>query len=132
MALGKDSFVPIFGTDFLTPDGTALRDYVHVVDIAAAHLRAIAKVDVLGCRSYNLGSGHGYSVQEVVDAVRFVTKEPITSEAYDRRPGDPAVLIASNALAKQELGWDPSFTTLESIVESAWDWHRRHPDGYPL
>jgi UDP-glucose 4-epimerase len=132
VALGKDSIVPIFGTDFPTPDGTALRDYVHVADIADAHLRAIAKVNVLGCRSYNLGSGHGYSVQEVVDAARFVTKKPIISEAHDRRPGDPAALVASNALAKQELGWDPSFTTLESIVESAWDWHRHHPDGYSL
>ncbi len=130
VALGKDSFVPIFGTDFPTFDGTALRDYVHVVDIADAHLRAISRVDSLGCRSYNLGSGRGYSVQEVVDAVRLVTKNSIKSEARDRRPGDPAVLVASNALAKEELGWKPSFTTIESIVQSAWDWHQRHPEGY--
>ena len=130
VALGKDSFVPIFGTDFPTSDGTALRDYVHVVDIADAHLRAISRVDSIGCRSYNLGNGRGYSVQEVVDAVRLVTKNSIKSEARGRRPGDPAVLVASNALAKEELGWEPSFTTIESIVQSAWDWHQRHPQGY--
>ena len=121
--------VPIYGTRYPTKDGTAVRDYVHVADIAAAHLSAMDLVDALGRRVYNLGTGHGHSVLEVVETVGKVTESELRWEAQDPRPGDSAILVASNELARQELGWAPHHT-LADIVESAWRWHRSHPAGY--
>ena len=121
--------IPIYGTHYPTKDGTTVRDFVHVADIAAAHLLAIEHVDKLGCRAYNLGSGHGYTVLEVVEAVGEVTGKRLRWEPSDPRPGDPPVLVAGNELAKSELGWEPRHT-LTDIIQSAWNWHRAHPEGY--
>lgn len=130
VALGQRDHISIFGTDYPTPDGTCVRDYIHVDDLASAHilaLEALAQRDVL---VYNLGNGNGFSVREVIEACRQVTGHPIPAVEAPRRPGDPAVLIASSAKIQRELGWKPRFTRLEDIVASAWEWHRRHPHGY--
>ena len=132
VAQGIDEPLPIYGTDYPTTDGTCVRDYVHVLDLAQAHLLAL---DLLRRQRgvgavYNLGSGEGFSVREVVETVGQVTgRRPATVEA-PRRPGDPPILVAKAARARAELGWSPRFETLESIVETAWAWHRSHPDGY--
>ena len=128
-ALGKRSHVEIFGDDYPTPDGTCVRDYVHVCDLADAHVRAL---DLLAARSghFNLGNGQGYSVKQVIDVARKVTGRDIAVKMGARRPGDPATLVAASARAMKELGWTPRFASLESIVGSAWEWRRRHPDGY--
>ena len=124
--------IPIFGNDWPTPDGTCVRDYVHVLDLAQAHVLAIdamrdGKIDA---DAFNLGNGEGFSVLQVIDAVGSVTgNRPPTKDA-PRRPGDPATLVASSDLIRQKLGWKPDFPTIESIVQTAWDWHRTHPDGY--
>jgi len=129
VALGKKPAFTLFGTDYPTPDGTCVRDYVHVADLADAHLRALKKTeDASG--AYNLGIGHGFSNREVIDAVSRVSGVDIPVEEHPRRPGDPASLVASNALAQSELGWRPEYTDLDSIVESAWRWHQAFPDGY--
>lgn len=130
VALGQASEVPILGTDYPTQDGSCVRDYVHVLDIATAHILALEKLDNLGGKVYNLGSGQGYSVNEVVEAARRVTGAEIPKKACPRRQGDPAVLVASSELAKSELGWEPKYPELESIIESAWKWMRAHPNGY--
>jgi UDP-glucose 4-epimerase len=129
-ALNKNSPVAIFGDDYPTKDGSCIRDYVHVIDIAHAHLLALGKVHELSGNAYNLGSGGGYSVLEVVAAARRVTKTDIPSKTCPRRPGDPAVLVASSGRARADLDWRPKFTELEAIVEDAWQWLREHPDGY--
>jgi UDP-glucose 4-epimerase len=121
--------LPIFGTHYPTKDGTAVRDYVHVSDIATAHLLAMERVDSLGYQAYNLGSAHGYSVQEVVAIVERVTGKRLATETADPRPGDPATLVASNELAQTELGWRPRYT-LDEIIGSAWRWQQEHPGGY--
>jgi UDP-glucose 4-epimerase len=129
-ASGKRSQVEIYGDDYPTPDGTCIRDYIHVVDLARAHILAL---DVLNERSaiYNLGcGGNGYSVREVIETARRVTGREIPVRIGPRRSGDPAVLIASSDKIKRELGWQPEFQDLEMIVESAWHWMQRHPDGY--
>jgi UDP-glucose 4-epimerase len=130
VALGQASEVPIFGTDYPTKDGSCVRDYVHVLDIARAHTFALKKLDNLSGKVYNLGNGNGYSVNEVVEAARRVTGAEIPKKACPRRQGDPAVLVASSELARSELGWEPEYPELESIIESAWRWMRAHPKGY--
>lgn len=130
VALGQREAITVFGDDYPTRDGTCVRDYIHVVDLAQAHILGLQGIDVLGSRSYNLGNGQGYSVLEVIDAARRVTGEPIPHEIGPRRPGDPATLIASSEAIRRDLGWQPRFPDLDDIVASAWEWHRRHPDGY--
>ncbi len=132
VALGKRPRVEIHGDDYPTPDGTCIRDYVHVCDLADAHLRVLEALEDGGNRTYNLGSGQGYSVRHVVDVAAEVTGADIPRRVGPRRPGDPAILVASAERAKKELGWRPSSTDVRTIIESAWRWHRDHPDGYPV
>jgi UDP-glucose 4-epimerase len=131
VALGKREKIMIFGDDYPTADGTCVRDYVHVVDLAQAHILAMGAIGQIGSRKYNLGNGNGFSVREVIEAARKVTGHPIPAEVGPRRAGDPAVLIASSEKIRQELGWSPRFPTIEQIVASAWEWHHSHPHGYP-
>ena len=129
-AVDKKSSVDLYGYDYDTPDGTCVRDYVHVVDIAQAHVLALQKIDKLSGKAYNLGSGHGNSVLEVIEVSRQVTGVDIAVTLRERRAGDPAVLVATCGLAKKELGWRPKFTKIEDIIDSAWRWKSRHPKGY--
>jgi UDP-glucose 4-epimerase len=129
-ALHNDIPVAIFGTDYPTKDGSCIRDYVHVIDIAQAHLLALEKIDELSGRAYNLGNSEGYSVLELVETTERVTKTHIPTIISPRRLGDPAVLVASSSRAKGELSWRPRFSELETIIESAWKWMKRNPDGY--
>ncbi len=128
-ALGKRSHVEIFGDDYPTPDGTCVRDYVHVCDLADAHVKALG---LLATRSghFNLGNGQGYSVKQVIEAARRVTGRDIAVKMGPRRPGDPATLVAASARAMSELGWTPRFPDLDTIVRTAWEWKRRNPNGY--
>jgi UDP-glucose 4-epimerase len=129
-ALNGDS-VPIYGTDYNTPDGTCIRDYIHVIDLAQAHILALNKLEEGGISGiYNLGNGNGYSVKEVIETARKVTGKKIISIESSRRPGDPARLVASSEKIRKELGWVPKYPDLETIVETAWRWHRNHPKGY--
>jgi len=130
VALGVRQQVAIFGTDYPTSDGTCIRDYVHVSDLAAAHLLVLEALKEKERLIYNLGNGRGFSVREVIDTVRKVTGQAIPAEESSRRPGDPAVLVASSEKIKRELGWKPEYTDLESIVRSAWNWRIAHPTGY--
>lgn len=130
VALGQREHITIFGSDYGTPDGTCIRDYVHVVDLARAHVLALRALD-RGSRTYNLGVGRGYSVQEVIDTARAVTGHPIPAVAGPRRAGDPDILVASSERIRGELGWQPAYPELGAMIESAWRWHRSHPDGYP-
>ena len=129
-ALNRNGPVAIFGTDYPTGDGSCVRDYVHVADIAQAHVLALEKLRNLSGRVYNLGNGGGYSVMEVVEAARKATGLDIPTEACARRPGDPAVLVASSSRAREDLGWKPEFPKLENIIQSAWKWMSSHPNGY--
>jgi UDP-glucose 4-epimerase len=129
VALGQRQQVTIHGDDYPTPDGTCVRDYIHVVDLADAHVRALEALDA-GSRTYNLGNGQGYSVREVIETARAVTGHPIPAVAGPRRAGDPAVLVAGSDRIRRELGWQPRFPDLRAIVGSAWEWHRTHPHGY--
>ncbi|MBA4387576.1 MAG: UDP-glucose 4-epimerase GalE [Verrucomicrobia bacterium] len=127
VALGKSRSVKIFGDNYDTPDGTCVRDYIHIVDLAQAHMLA------LKCKHtgpFNLGNGSGYSVKQVVETARKITGRKIEAEMAPRRPGDPARLIAGAGKARKVLGWKPAFPDIESIVESAWKWHKAHPRGY--
>jgi UDP-glucose 4-epimerase len=130
VALGQRPKLTLHGDDYPTRDGTCIRDYVHVQDLAQAHMLAMQALDRLGSRKYNLGTGNGFSNKEVVEAARRVTGHPIPYEIGPRRPGDPAVLIASSARIREELGWVPKFETIDQIIASAWEWHRSHPHGY--
>jgi len=130
VALGKREHIAIYGTDYPTPDGTCMRDYIHVSDLASAHLLALEALRERDKLVYNLGNGRGFSVREVVETVRRVTGHPIPAREVERRPGDPAMLVAASDSIKRELQWQPQFQTLESIVRSAWEWRRAHPDGY--
>jgi len=130
VALGQRSHVDVFGSDYPTRDGTCIRDYIHVVDLADAHIQALDHLDRVGKAIYNMGNGAGYSVLEVIEVARKVTGHPIPAMMADRRPGDPAVLVASSERIQRELGWKPRFPDLETIICTAWEWHRRHPDGY--
>jgi UDP-glucose 4-epimerase len=129
--LGKREKIMIFGDDYLTKDGTCVRDYVHVDDLAQAHAKAL---DYLrdGGRSdiFNLGNGVGFTVKEVIETARDVTGHPIPAEVQGRRAGDPAVLVASSDKARSVLGWKPEKADLDTIIGSAWNWHQSHPDGY--
>jgi UDP-glucose 4-epimerase len=130
VALGKREKIMIFGDDYSTKDGTCVRDYVHVVDLAQAHILAMGALDRIGSRKYNLGNGNGFTVREVIEAARRVTGHPIPAEVGPRRAGDPAVLIASSEKIRAELGWTPHYPEIEQIVASAWEWHQSHPNGY--
>jgi UDP-glucose 4-epimerase len=130
VALGKREHIAIYGTDYPTPDGTCVRDYIHVSDLASAHVLVLDALRERNKLVYNLGNGRGFSVREVVETVRRVTGHAIPAVEAARRPGDPAVLVASSDKIKHELGWQPQFTSLEAIVGSAWEWRRAHPDGY--
>ena len=129
VAVDRQGEATIFGEDYPTPDGTCVRDYIHVVDLAQAHTLAL-EFTAGGCGVYNLGTGEGYSVREVLRVARQVSEQPIPATVRERRPGDPPVLVASSALARRELGWQPHFDTLAAIVGSAWKWHQAHPNGY--
>ncbi len=124
VALGLRENIKIFGQDYPTKDGTCVRDYIHVQDLAEAHLLALASLERQTNAVYNLGNGHGFSVREVIESARRVTGREIRVVEEPRRPGDPAVLVASSEKAKQELGWQPKFTDLDSIVATAWEWHK--------
>lgn len=128
VALGQKQHVDLFGTDYPTPDGTCIRDYVHVSDLAQAHILALESG-----RSgfFNLGNGEGFSVREVVTACEQISGRPIAVREMPRRAGDPPRLVAAPAKAREELGWHPRFARLEDIVSSAWSWHQRNPGGYP-
>lgn len=130
-AMGKRDKIMIFGDDYNTEDGSCVRDYVHVSDLASAHLLALKRLQSGGeSKIYNLGNGKGFSVKEVVEVAKKVTGININSEIADRRPGDPATLIASSNKAIKELGWNPKFNSLETIIDTAWKWHKNHPNGY--
>jgi len=130
VALGHRDHLSIFGTDYPTPDGTCIRDYIHVADLASAHLLALDSLEKNDKLIYNLGSGRGFSVREVIDAARKVTGHAIPAKEVARRPGDPPVLVASSAKIRRELNWQPAHPELESMIGSAWEWHRAHPHGY--
>jgi UDP-glucose 4-epimerase len=126
VALGRRSSIKIFGKDYPTKDGTCIRDYIHVHDLANAHLLALnALSDSRSRLIYNIGNGQGFTVLEVIDSVRRVTGRPIAVEECPRRPGDPAVLVASSEKIKSELGWKPQFAELDQIIASAWKWHQQ-------
>ena len=125
VALGRRASMRIYGDDYPTPDGSCIRDYVHVSDLADAHLLALEKLETEGRLIYNLGNGHGFSVREVIESARRVTGHPIPAEVHPRRPGDPAVLVASSEKAIRELGWKPRYTQLDEIVRTAWEWHQK-------
>ena len=131
VAQGERPEVAIFGTDYPTPDGTCVRDYVHIGDLASAHVLAVEALEQHPRLIYNLGNGTGFSVKQVVEVARQVTGHPIPVRQCERRPGDPAQLVASSEKIREELGWIPQFPHLESIVRSAWEWRQRNPDGYP-
>ncbi len=127
VALGQKEQATIFGTDYETPDGTCIRDYIHILDLAQAHILALG---VEKSAFYNLGTGGGNSVREVIECCRQITGHPIPALEQPRRPGDPPRLIAASDKIKRELGWIPRYQDLPSIIRSAWDWHRQHPHGY--
>ena len=120
----------VFGNDYPTRDGTCVRDYIHVVDLAQAHILALENLDQHPNGKYNLGNGQGFTVLEVIETARRVTGVDIPYEFAPRRPGDPATLVASSELAKRELGWEPQYPELETIIRTAWEWHLAHPRGY--
>jgi len=129
--LGKREKVMIFGDDYSTSDGTCVRDYIHVNDLADAHILAMNKLsDNCISNVYNLGNGRGFSVKQVIDTVKEVTGSNVEYAITDRRSGDPAILIASSDKAKRELGWHPQRQNLRTIVQTAWNWHKKHPEGY--
>lgn len=131
VALGQRKNIAIFGEDYDTPDGSCVRDYIHVTDLAAAHILALNHLkDNSQSAVYNLGNGKGFSVKEVIDIARKVTGKSIPVQIAERRAGDPAILVASSDKIKNYLGWNPQFGTLEQIIETAWKWHQSHPNGY--
>ncbi|MFN8376440.1 MAG: UDP-glucose 4-epimerase GalE [Anaerolineae bacterium] len=130
VALGQREFLQVFGTDYKTPDGTCIRDYIHVLDLGDAHIRALEALENGASRVYNLGSGTGYSVLEVIETAREVTGHPIPVKFGERRAGDVDVLVADSTRIKQELGWTPKYDNLKAIIETAWKWHKSHPNGY--
>ncbi|MCL4489922.1 MAG: UDP-glucose 4-epimerase GalE [Chloroflexi bacterium] len=130
VALGQRKEFRLFGTDYDTPDGSCVRDYIHVADIARAHLLALGAIDRIGARAYNMGNRLGYSNAQVVEEVRRVTGRPIPVVPSARRPGDPARLVASSDRIRNELSWTPQYPDLSSMVETAWAWRQKHPHGY--
>ncbi|WP_263376189.1 UDP-glucose 4-epimerase GalE [Granulicella aggregans] len=130
VAMGRRKSIRVYGSDYPTPDGTCIRDYIHVADLADAHLLALAALEKESKMIYNIGNGQGFSVRQVIDSVRRVTGREITVEEHDRRPGDPGVLVAASAKIVRELGWCPKYLELDQIIESAWAWHK-HLYGEP-
>lgn len=130
VALGQRGAIDIYGTDYDTPDGTCVRDYVHVLDLARAHILALEALRDGASRVYNLGSGSGYSVREVIESARKVTGQTIPVNEAPRRAGDLPALVADSDRIGRELGWETQYNSLEMIIETAWNWHRRHPHGY--
>lgn len=130
-AMGRRSSLKVFGTDYPTPDGTCVRDYIHVNDLADAHRLAVDYLMAGGVsNAFNLGNGQGFSVREVLDTVTKVGGTPVPAENAPRRAGDPATLIASSSKIREQLGWEPQYPDLETIVKHAWDWRRDHPNGF--
>ena len=129
VALGQREAITVFGNDYPTPDGTCVRDYIHVEDLARAHILVLEQKSQTATE-YNIGNGAGYSVLEVIEAARRITGHPIPTKVGPRRPGDPPRLVGSSAKVRAELGWNPKFPEIGSIVESAWKWHKDHPKGY--
>ena len=130
--LGKRKFVSVFGNDYPTKDGTCIRDYIHIEDLVEAHLLALKHLLQGGPSDvFNLGSEHGYSVKEIIEEVQKVTNQKIPYEIWERRAGDPAILVASNQKAREMLRWNPKHTSVRSIIQSAWNFHRKYPNGYP-
>ena len=131
VALGQLDEIPVFGNNYPTQDGSCIRDYIHVKDIARAHILALKYLEKnINSRVYNLGNNKGYSVLEVIETARKITGAGIPATIYPPRQGDPAILVANSELAKSELGWQPECSDLESIIESAWQWQKKHPHGY--
>ncbi len=129
--LGQRAAIKIFGSDYPTPDGTCVRDYIHVSDLASAHVKAMEHLARGGdSLALNLGTGHGYSVRQIIETARKITDHAIPAEEAPRRPGDPPELVAKADRAREVLGWKPVLSDLESIIGSAWQWHRAHPNGY--
>jgi UDP-glucose 4-epimerase len=128
-ALGQRADLTVFGNDYPTPDGTCIRDYIHVTDLAQAHILALQALDG-GSRAYNLGNGQGYSILDVIQTAERVTGRSVAYQFGPRRPGDPAVLVADSGLIQRELGWTPRFPALADIIGTAWAWHSSHPNGY--
>ena len=130
-ALGQRASIKMFGDDYSTPDGTCVRDYIHIVDLADAHIRGLEYLEKGGeTTAFNLGNGAGYSVKEVIDTARVVTGRDIPAEAAPRRAGDPAQLVADASRAREILGWEQRYGDLKTIIETAWKWHSNHPNGY--
>jgi UDP-glucose 4-epimerase len=127
---GDRESISIFGNDYPTDDGTCVRDYIHIFDLAAAHILALEALQERDRLIYNLGNGKGYSVREVIEVARAVTQRPIKVVEAARRAGDPAVLVASSEKIKRELGWNPRYPRLKEIIGSAWDWKQKNPQGY--
>jgi UDP-glucose-4-epimerase GalE len=130
VALGQRQAITMFGNDYETPDGSCVRDYIHVEDLVSAHWSALERLEPGKGIEMNLGTGRGYSVREVIEACRKVTRHPIPVTVGPRRAGDPAVLVADSSFAQRELDWRPRFTSIEKIVETAWNWHQKNPRGY--
>ncbi len=129
-ALGRQPRVELYGTDYDTPDGSAVRDYIHVEDLAHAHALALDRIEEGRHDIFNLGNGNGFSVREVIDACQTVTGRTVDVVERPRRPGDPPRLVASSALAREQLGWEPRKPELETMIADAWAWHQAHPEGY--
>jgi UDP-glucose 4-epimerase len=130
-AAGRLPFVSVFGGDYPTPDGTAVRDYIHVTDLCTAHTLALEHLRRGGASDFiNLGNGHGYSVLEVVEAARRVTGRPVEARTEPARPGDPSRLVADASKARDVLGWRTQYPDIETIIRTAWEWHESHPEGY--
>lgn len=129
-AIGQRDHVDIYGTDYDTKDGTCIRDYIHVEDLATVHVESLRKMDSIGPQKLNLGNGEGYSVKEVIEAAREVTGRPLPARESERRPGDPEVLVASSDRTHSLLGFKPKYPGIKQIVQTAWNWHSRHPNGY--
>jgi UDP-glucose 4-epimerase len=131
VALGQKDSVAIYGHDYPTPDGTCVRDYIHISDLAQAHALVLDSLDSGAQRIYNLGNGRGFSVLDVIETARRVTGRPIPVRETPRRPGDPALLVASSEKIRRELGWEPRLGSLFEIIRTSWEWHSSHPNGYP-
>lgn len=129
-AVGVLPHVDVFGTDYPTPDGTCVRDYIHIIDIADAHVRALEEIDRVSGEAFNVGNSRGFSILEVIEAAERITGRRIPRKLGPRRPGDPAVLVASKDKLKRMLGWEASHSSLEEIIQSAWAWKQKHPHGY--
>ncbi|HKW89254.1 MAG TPA: UDP-glucose 4-epimerase GalE [Candidatus Acidoferrales bacterium] len=132
VVLGQRESFSIYGTDYPTPDGTCIRDYVHVIDIAESHVLALERISGVAGRVFNVGNSRGFSVREVIGAAEKITGRNIPTRAAPRRAGDPAELVASSSRIRSELGWSPRFSGLDSIIESAWAWKHRHRSGYSI